>query len=56
MPIYRRQDKLGPYYQFGNHGFKYRYIARNIKSRLEAYNKCRKQGQAIAINKYKKGN
>jgi hypothetical protein len=55
MPINRRQDKNGPFYQYGDTGHKYYYIPNNKRSREIAYEKCRKQGQAITISKIKRG-
>jgi hypothetical protein len=46
MPIQRRIDRNGPYYQWGNQK-KYYYISGNMKSRHSAFSKAVMQGIAI---------
>ena len=46
MPIHRRKDSEGPYYQWGDSGKKYHYEAGNEKSRKAAKAKAEKQAQA----------
>jgi hypothetical protein len=50
MPVHRRVDKKGPYYQWGNHGKKYYYIPNNTRMRNIAKNKALQQGRAIKAN------
>ena len=50
MPVKRKEDKRGPYYQWGNSGKKYRYISGNERSRQKAYRKALKQGKAIILS------
>jgi hypothetical protein len=52
MPIHRKIDKFGSYFQYGNHGKKYYYLSNNKKSRHLAYNKAKKQMIAIYSNHY----
>jgi hypothetical protein len=47
MPVVRRIDRNGPYYQWGSTGAKYYYIPNNYKSRLISKYKAAKQGAAI---------
>lgn len=47
MPVKRKTDSIGSYYQWGNHGKKYRYIPNNKKSREIAKKKAIKQGIAV---------
>lgn len=53
MPIYRRKDSKGTYYQWGNHGKKYYYTPNNIRSREMARKKAVKQAQAAYAAGYK---
>lgn len=53
MPVNKKKDARGPYYQWGNHGTKYYYIPHNIVSRKAAYDKASKQGFAIKISEKK---
>ncbi len=46
MPVTRKQDSQGPYYQWGESGKKYHYEAGNKKSREKARDKATKQGRA----------
>ncbi|HEY5891242.1 MAG TPA: hypothetical protein VIW94_11175 [Acidimicrobiia bacterium] len=46
MPVRRKEDKEGPYYQWGDSGKKYRYQPGDKKSRATAKAKATKQGQA----------
>lgn len=52
MPVKRHTDALGPYYQWGHHGKKYRYTQNNKISRNIAKKKATKQGVAIHASKY----
>jgi hypothetical protein len=47
MPIQRRIDSKGPYYQWGNSGKKYYYTLGDSVSRRKAYEKARRQAIAI---------
>ncbi len=47
MPVKRKQDTKGPYYQWGNHGKKYRYKPNNPISRQKAKEKAKRQGMAV---------
>lgn len=51
MPIVRKQDSTGPYFQYGPTGHKYHYIPRNNLSRAIAFKKTLKQARAIIISK-----
>ena len=53
MPVHRRQDSNGPYFQWGNHGKKYYYIANNKRSRELAKEKAAKQGRAAYAAGYR---
>jgi len=53
MPVHREKDSKGPYYQWGNHGKRYRYIANNKASRERAYAKSQAQARAIYAHGYK---
>lgn len=46
MPVHRGKDSKGPYYQWGDHGKKYRYEAGNKQSREAAKEKAERQGRA----------
>ncbi len=46
MPGHRKEDKEGPYHQWGNTGKKYRYQTGEKKSRETARAKATKQGLA----------
>ena len=52
MPIYRRYDTHGPYYQWGNHGKKYYYINGDRRSRERAYNRSLNQARAVYAHGY----
>lgn len=45
MPIFRRHDRYGWYYQYGQHGT--RYYFNSARSERIAWNKCVKQTRAI---------
>jgi hypothetical protein len=47
MPIHKRTDSFGSYYQFGDHGKKYYFERGNKQSEQQAYNKAKRQGAAI---------
>lgn len=53
MPIHRRVNKEGTYYQWGNSGKKYYYQPKNKKSRTIAYNKAARQAAAAYASGYK---
>jgi len=52
MPINRRHDSKGPYYQWGDSGKKYHYESGNAKSRERAKEKANKQAQAAHASGY----
>lgn len=47
MPVHRGKDVLGPFYQYGQHGKKYRYISGSLLSRNQARRKALLQGIAM---------
>lgn len=51
MPIFRRKDNIGSFYQYGDTGKKYYYITNNKRSRLIAKRKAIKQMRAIHVRK-----
>lgn len=53
MPIFRRRDADGPFYQWGDRGAKYHYISGNKRSREFAYNKAAKQAGAAYAHGYR---
>lgn len=53
MPVRRKEDGDGPYYQWGESGKKYHYEAGNKKSREQAKKKAEKQGQAARASGYR---
>ena len=52
MPVHRSHDSKGPFYQWGNRGKKYYYIANNVRSRENAKEKAILQGRAAYANGY----
>jgi hypothetical protein len=52
MPVHRKKNINGPYYQWGNHGKKYYYKINNEKSRKLAKDKAKLQGRAIKAREY----
>jgi hypothetical protein len=52
MPVRRKQDSKGPYYQWGDSGKKYRYEAGDKPGREKAKEKAEKQGRAIRASGY----
>jgi hypothetical protein len=52
VPVHRRKDKDGPYYQWGDSGAKYHYEAGNEKSRETAKAKAQRQGRAVRAAGY----
>ena len=54
MPIYRKKDRNGPFYQYGKNGKKYYYISGNKRSRRMAINKALRQNRAIHFMKLQK--
>jgi hypothetical protein len=53
MSVRRRRDRKGPYYQWGDSGRKYRYTARDPRSRERAKQHATKQGQAAHAHGYR---
>jgi hypothetical protein len=53
MPVRRRRDSDGPYYQWGDSGKRYRYKSGDKESREHAKRKATKQGQAARAAGYK---
>lgn len=53
MPVRRREDTKGPYYQWGDNGKKYRYTAGDKSSRSTAKHKAERQGRAARASGYK---
>ncbi len=53
MPVRRRRDAKGPYYQWGDHGRKYRYTPRDSASRAQAKRRATQQGQAAHARGYR---
>jgi hypothetical protein len=53
MPVHRKKDSKGPYYQWGDSGKKYHYEAGNKTSRERARSKATKQGQAARASGYR---
>lgn len=53
MPVRRKQDSKGPYYQWGDSGKKYRYQTGNKKEREKAKGKAENQGRAIRASGYR---
>lgn len=51
MPLKRGVDQYGSYYKYGSTGKKYYYLVHSKHSRKIAYNKAKRQGVAIRINK-----
>ncbi len=51
MPMFNLRDKIGPFYRYGETGYKYRYIPNNPKSRALAREKCIRQIRAIQASK-----
>lgn len=53
MPVNRKQDSKGPYYQWGSEGAKYHYTAGSEASRKKAKQKAHIQGAAAERSGYK---
>lgn len=53
MPIQRRQDKKGVYYQWGNHGHKYYFNPASKVSTLSAHQRAYLQAKAAFANGYR---
>lgn len=47
MPVMNGRDSKGPFYRWGETGFKYRYTANNVKEREKAKALAARQGRAI---------
>jgi hypothetical protein len=52
MPVERGRDREGPYYRWGKHGAKYRYTAKDPRSRVAARARATRQGQAAHARGY----
>ena len=52
MPVKRKTDVKGPFYQWGGKGAKYRYVAGDTVSRNRAKNKAKLQERAAIANGY----
>lgn len=55
MPIYRKHDSKGYYFQYGNNGSKYYYNVHSKDSVQKAYEKAVKQTKAVHASKNKRG-
>jgi hypothetical protein len=53
VPVRRRRDGNGPYYQWGESGKKYHYQAGDQSSREAAKKKAEKQGRAARASGYR---
>jgi hypothetical protein len=53
MPVRRGRDSSGPFYQWGEHGKKYYYLAGSTISRNRAHDKAALQGRAIKARQIK---
>jgi hypothetical protein len=53
VPVRRRQDSKGPYYQWGDHGRKYHYAPGDTASRERAKKSATRQGQAARARGYR---
>ena len=53
MPVRRRHDSKGPYYQWGDYGRKYRYSPGDKASRDRAKHGATRQGQAAHARGYR---
>ena len=53
MPVRRHNSSRGPYYQWGNHGKRYYYIAGDKRSRAIAKQKAMAQGRAAHAAGYR---
>ena len=51
MPIHKRHDTQGNFYQYGDHGAKY-YYSNSTRDREDAFHKAQKQAQAIHAHGY----
>lgn len=56
MPVNRKKDSYGSFYQWGDRGEKYYYQPKDKKKRQEAKTKAVVQGRAIIINQNKSYN
>jgi len=52
MPVHRRKDSDGPYYQWGESGKKYHYQLGDKSSREKAKEKATRQGTAARASGY----
>jgi hypothetical protein len=53
VPVRRRKDAKGPYYQWGDHGRKYRYTPGDEAGRERAKQGATRQGQAARARGYR---
>ena len=53
MPVHRGRDYLGPFYQWGEHGKRYRYSTGDVRERAAARRKAEAQGRAAYANGYR---
>jgi hypothetical protein len=53
VPVRRRQDAHGPYYQWGDHGRKYRYPPGDKETRERAKRGAARQGHAAHARGYR---
>jgi hypothetical protein len=54
MPLHDRSDSNGSYWIWGDHGHKYYYDPKSVRSNTMARNKAAKQGRAIEFSKHSK--
>ncbi|HZR15345.1 MAG TPA: hypothetical protein VFC33_19065 [Acidimicrobiia bacterium] len=52
MPVHRGKDRVGPFYQWGDHGKRYRYESGDRASRQRAKDQAARQGQAAHAHGY----
>ncbi len=52
MPVRKKRDSHGSYYQWGKKGKKYYYKPKDEKSKQRAYRKASRQGMAIILSYY----
>ena len=52
MPVHRGKDGDGPFYQWGDHGKRYRYESGDRTSRERARTRAARQGQAAHAHGY----
>ena len=52
MPVHRGQDAKGPFYQWGEHGKRYRYTPGDKDAREKAKRAASRQGEAAHAHGY----